>query len=73
MMQKQNAKIMIRHSNISVEWYESLVKNCHVGSMKGTQILIDDTRARGYKYIPVCDHIDEDGSCVGHEKENDAA
>jgi hypothetical protein len=28
--------------------------------------LLNAARAKGYSVLPMCDHIDEDGMCLGH-------
>ena len=28
---------------------------------------LDDMQARGMKYVPSCDNVDDEGACIGHD------
>jgi len=76
---------MIYHMSMSIKRAEEMVRDS-IKKQKQQYIFMEDNgdgidnfkllrllneyKAKGYTMVPVCDNIDKDGGCAGHEKDD---
>lgn len=64
------------HSGITIQFIETMARETGRGlsyyfhnlSDEEARVYLHDLKAKGFKFVPTCDNVDDKGGCAGHAK-----
>lgn len=69
------------HMGVTIQFIEDMARETGKGlsryfnnlTDKKAREYLDDLKAKGFKFAPTCDNVDDEGQCAGHAKPGPSA